>query len=274
MNDNRLEFMKYVATEAGKIIMGFWGSDVRSRFKDDKSVVTEADLRVSDFVQKAFSERFPNYGLLTEESEDSVERLSREGVFIVDELDGSGDFKRKEEDFCFLCAYVENGIPMIGVVYEPQKQRLFFAQKGNGAYLTQGTDTLRLAPLKPTTWDGAIVGHPKNYKGDKYTKLYQLLGIPEERLMHSGSMGTRMMQVALQQTHMILGYTRSLKEWDIVAGHVILEARGVSVTDIQGNPLRYNKKTPITENGLLVVHPDIKVVTLEKLAECYDELEM
>ena len=99
MNDERLDFMKYVAEEAGKIIMGFWGTDVRSQFKDDKSVVTEADLRVSDFVQKAFSKEFPDHSLLTEESEDSPERLSNKMVFIVDELDGSGDFKRKEEDF-------------------------------------------------------------------------------------------------------------------------------------------------------------------------------
>ena len=274
MADERLDFMKYVAEEAGKIIMGFWGTDVRSKFKDDKSVVTEADLRVSDFVQKAFSEKFPDCGLLTEESNNSDERLGRKGVFIVDELDGSGDFKRKESDFCFLCAYIEDGAPIIGVVYEPQKNRMFFAKKGFGAYLTLRDKTMKLNPLNPVEWKDSIVGHPKNYKGDKYKMLYEMMGIPESRLLGSGSMGTRMMQVALQQTHLILGYSKNLKEWDTAAGHAVLEARGISVTDVYGKPLLYNKENPVTENGILVVHPDIKKITLEKLAECYDKLDI
>lgn len=274
MEDERLEFMKYAATEAGKIIMGFWGTDVRARFKDDKSIVTEADLRVSEFVQREFGKRFPNYGLLTEESGDSLYRLAKEGIFICDELDGSGDFKRKEPDFCFSCAYTENGIPLMGVVCEPQKRRMFFAQKGRGAHVTQDGDTAKLDDLRPVSWGDSIVGHPKNYKGDKYARLYELMDIPEGRLMLSGSMGTRMMQVALQQTHMILGYTKSLKEWDIVAGHAILEERGISVSDIYGQPLKYNQEVPKTHKGILVVHPDIKQVTLEKLARCYERLEM
>jgi len=274
MRDEMLNFMKDVATGSGKIIMSYWGYDVRSRFKDDKSVVTEADLRVNNYVQKAVLKEFPNHCLLSEESEDSLERLDKEGIFIVDPLDGSGDYLREEEDFCFLFAYVERGTPTIGVVNEPQKNRMFFAQKGGKAYLTHGKTTSELDQLRHVTWDNAIVGHPKNYKGDKYTKLYGLLGIPEERLKSSGSMGTRMMQVALQETHMILGYTRSLKEWDTAAGHVILEARGVSVSDIRGNTLRYNKEVPTTYNGILITHPDIKKITLNKLASCYNKLEM
>ena len=270
--------MKYIATESGRIIMGFWGTDVRSQFKDDKSVVTEADLKVKEFIMEKFLKEFPDVGLLTEETYEKDKnyrtRLSKGGVFIIDELDGSGDFKRKEEDFCFLCAYIVNGVPVIGVVYEPQKERMFYAEKGGKAFVTLKGDTSELPQLMPVSWEKSRVGHPKNYKGDKYTRLYEMMGIPKERLMQSGSMGTRMMQVALQQTHIILGYTRNLGEWDIAAGHVVLEARGISVTDIYGNPLMYNKQNPRTETGLLVVHPDIKQVTLEKLAGCFGRLEM
>ena len=175
--------------------MSYWGMDVRARFKDDKSVVTEADLRVNEFIRNEFPKRFPDYGLLTEESEDSSDRLSKSCIFILDELDGSSDFKRKESDFCFLCAYSERGSPLMGVVYEPLKKRMFFAQRGKGAYVTQDGNTRELERLRPTEWNKSIVGHPTNYKGDKYSKLYELMGIPEERLKRSGSMGTRMMQV-------------------------------------------------------------------------------
>ncbi len=270
----RLDFMKHVAFEAGKIIMSYWGTDVRSRLKKDESVVTIADLKVKEYILRTIPKKDPESGLLTEESKDSKERLRKMGIYIIDELDGSGDFKRKEEDFCFLIAYTENGVPTIGVVYEPLKKRMFYAQKGSGACLQQDKDITRLEPLKPVRWKKSIVGHPKNYKGDKYTKLYELLGISENRLMRSGSMGTRMMQVALQQTHMILGYTKSLKEWDIAAGHAVLGERGISVTDVSGSQLKYNKEVPRTHNGILVVHPDIKEETLKRISGCFDKLEM
>jgi fructose-1,6-bisphosphatase/inositol monophosphatase family enzyme len=274
MTDERLEFMKYLATEAGSILMSFYGKGVKSALKADRSIVTEADLRVSEFVQTEIPKRFPGEAILDEEAKDSLGRLTKSGIWIIDPLDGSGDFKRGEDDFCFLGAYAENGIPTIGVVCEPKKDRMFFAHRGNGAYVTQNGRTSRLEPLRSVAWDESLVGHPKNYKGDKYTKLYEMLGIPEKRLMRSGSMGTRMMQVALQQTHMILGYTKSVKEWDIAAGDAILQERGISVTDMLGNPLIYNQEIPKTHNGILVVHPDIKREALQRLSGCYGRLDM
>jgi len=96
MKDDRLEFMKNIAYQAGDNIMDFWDTDVRSRFKDDKSIVTEADMRSSELVQREIAKRFPNDGILNEKVEGSLDRLTKSGVWIVDHLDGSGDFKRKE----------------------------------------------------------------------------------------------------------------------------------------------------------------------------------
>ncbi len=284
MSDERLHFMKRTAVGAGQIIMKYWDTGVRSRYKDDKSVVTEADLRSNEFITTELAREYSDYGMLSEESGDDLSRLSKPRVFVVDPLDGSGDFKRKEDDFCVLLAAVENGVPTLGVVYEPKKQRLFSAERGGQACVAHGVkltnnglwvdDEGVLGHLKPVLWDDVIVGHPKNYEGDKYTKLYELMGIPEGRLKFSGSMGTRMMQAALQETHAILGYTRSLKEWDAAAGHAILDAGGMSVTDIHGNPLKYNQEAPKTHNGILVVHPDAKDAALAHLKRCLKVLPM
>jgi fructose-1,6-bisphosphatase/inositol monophosphatase family enzyme len=275
MPDEILDFMNRTARGAGKIIMKYRGK-VTPTYKPDGSIATEADYAVRDFVRGEFSREFSGFGVLTEESKDSPERLQKENVFIADELDGSGDFERGEEDYCFLLAQTENGRPVRGVVYEPQKRRMFYAKIDGKAYLVTGEDNpVELAPLEPSLeWESSIVGHPKNYKGNKYTRLYGLLSIPEQRLLRSGSMGTRMMQVALQKTHMILGYTKSLKEWDIAAGDVILQARGISVTDIEGNPLLYNKEVPKTHNGILVAHPAIKDCLLENLHDCMAVLSL
>ncbi len=287
MQDERLHFMERTAVGAGEIIMSYWRSDVRVHYKDDKSVVTEADLRSNEHIIGKLTREFPDYGILSEESEDDLARLNKSCIYVIDPLDGSGDFKRMEHDFCVLIGLIENGKPVAGVVYEPKKRRLFSAQQEGQTHMAEGVSLIDgklysesegiLLPLTPTgtvNWKNAIVGHPKNYKGDKYNQLYKLLDIPQTRLKGSGSMGTRMMQVALGQTHMILGYTRNLKEWDIAAGHMILEARGVSVTDIEGNPLEYNKETPKTHNGILVAHPSIREDAVNHLRECLSRLPL
>ena len=248
---------------------------MQSRLKKDNSIVTEADLKVDDFIRKEILKFDSKSGILTEESEDSKDRLAKEGVYVCDPLDGSKDFKQKEEDFCFLLAYVQNGTPTLGVVYEPKKRRMFFGAKGDGAFMSKDAQQPKILPkLAPINWSSAIVGSPKNYEGDKYTKLYELMGIPQQRLIFSGCMGTRMMQAAMQQIQIILGYTKGLKEWDIAAGHVILEERGFSITDIFGKQLKYNQFIPQTHQGILVVHPSVKATALEKLAQCYDKLQM
>ncbi len=289
--DEKLEFMRDVAKQAGSIIQkGFYCPDKEVRLKEDGSVVTDTDLRVMDLVRERFAKRFPECGLLTEESQDSPERLSKENVFIVDELDGTADFSRGERDISFLCAYVEQGTPLIGVVNEPLKGRVFYAKKGDdrayadlgggeGRWFRRGTEIevtlgegIEWFRKPPVRWENLRLGHPKNCKSNKYQRLYPMLGISEKQTISAGGIGTRMMQVVKYESDVILGYTKKLKEWDVAAGHVILEAAGISITDVFGNPLKYNQPIPNMKNGVLVIDPSIKQQMLEKLAQCYDKL--
>lgn len=275
MTDDRLDFMKYLGNEAGKIMLSLRYSNIDPTFKPDNSISTEADKRISDFVRNEISKGFPKDGFLEEESADSLERLTKNCVWIIDSLDGSTIYNNGGNDFCFLGGYVENGIPQIGVINEPQNNRMFFSQKGRGAYVIENGVTSKLKPVNSIAWEQLLVGHPKDYnKNDKYTKLYGIMGISEKQLIDSGSMGTRVVHVAQGKTHLVLGYSTHKSEWDIAAGHAILEEMGISVTDMFGNQLQYNKANPKMDKGILIVHPDIKQIILEKLAECYAKVKM
>jgi len=267
MVDERLEFMKYLANKAGGMLKSLWRSNALGvRYKEDGSVLTDADLRVRDLVRGECEKKFPSYRLLTEESKDSLERLAKQDVFIVDELDGTHEFSEGKKEFCFMVAYTEKGVPKIGVVYEPAKGRLFSAEKHYKAYLTENECIVELEPLRHgVTLENALVGDSVNYKGKKFDRMYEALNIPRKNNRISGAIGTRMMEVALQNLHIIPAYHR-LKEWDVAAGDVILEARGIPVVDFKGNSLIYNKSDPRMQDGVLVVHPDIKKVTLENVA--------
>lgn len=258
-----LSFMRYVAVKSGKIIMENRGKNGNTKRKGDYSIVTQADLRVRDFLLETISRRYPNVALLTEESKDTLQRLDYDQVFIADELDGSGNYSRGGKDFCFMLGYTEKGVPKAGVICDPIKGEIYFARKKGKAYVATGPDAVKINPLPSLkdvslTWEDMKIGHPRNHGGRRYGTIYEQLGIDRNKVVLSGSMGTRMLHVINQETHAIIGYTRQLKEWDTVAGHVILNALGVSVTDVDGQSLEYNKRNPHTENGILIVHPAIK----------------
>ena len=267
MFDERLDFMQYLTDRAGQILNRYWRSNQSSaRKKEDGSVITDADLRVSDLVKDEISRRFPKYGLLTEESKDSPDRLNKEGVFVVDELDGTHEFSEGKEEFCFMVAYVENGIPKIGVIYEPAKKRMLFAEKNSGTFVKQNGSAERLSGLRHgVNLENALIGHSRNYKGERFERLYKSLKIPTENQRISGALGTRILETALQKIHIIPCYHKTA-EWDIAAGDIILQEQGIPVVDFRGNSLAYNKPIPRMEKGVLVVHPDIKEATLENLA--------
>jgi fructose-1,6-bisphosphatase/inositol monophosphatase family enzyme len=258
MPDERLDFMKWLALEAGKLLMQHWKKDFQIYRKPDRTVVTEPELRVRDFVTSELRMRFPEDGLLSEESRDTDHRLSKQGIFLVDEGDGSSNYARGEDDFCFMVAYAENGSPRLGVINEPARGLLFYAQNPGPAFVTDGSTTRQLGLLEPVTWQAAKVGHPKNYRGDAYAELYQRLGISDRQLVPVGSIGIRLMQIATEETHLVLGYSHDFKEWDIAAGHAILEALGASVVQMSLMPIQYNREDPQIQPGIMAAHPALR----------------
>ncbi|HLD19613.1 MAG TPA: inositol monophosphatase family protein [Candidatus Nanoarchaeia archaeon] len=270
----RLEFALRVTEKANKILMGRWRSGLEAKLKADNSVVTDADLEVSAFVQDEIQRAYPNDGILNEEVPDTRERLEKIGLWIVDPLDGSRRFQLGEVDFCFLLSYVENGVPRLGIISEPATGRMMYAAGGQGAHYFRYGLEIKLRELRPVPRNKMKAGHPPYYNRRKYDQIYDSLGIGIEGFKRSGCMGSRMLDVATGEAHLIVGWTKTLGEWDVAAGHVICEERGLSVTDIFGGQLRYNQPEPRTHSGILVVHESLKRETLDTLAQFYGSIRI
>ena len=88
-----LEFALRVTEEANKILLKHWKSGLEAKFKADNTVVTDADLEVSEYVQHEIQSNYPNDGILNEEALDTRERLTKSGVWIVDPIDGTRRFR-------------------------------------------------------------------------------------------------------------------------------------------------------------------------------------
>ena len=151
MDTSRLvPLMRRLALEAGDRIMTVYnGPDFEVRAKGDASPVTEADEAADAVISAGLREAFPDVTLITEEQDDS-HALTAQTFLIVDPLDGTKEFVQRRGDFTVNIAYVQDGVPVAGVVYAPAKGRLFYTQTDGSAVEETGPfDKDSPGPLRP-----------------------------------------------------------------------------------------------------------------------------
>ncbi len=131
-----LEIIKEIALQAGGIIMQYYSSEFEINTKKDLSPVTSADLDADKYIVKKLKDNFPDIPVISEESgiPDYEERKQWTRFWLVDPLDGTKEFINKNGEFTVNIALVENEIPVLGVVYAPAMQVLYYAEKGKGAW--------------------------------------------------------------------------------------------------------------------------------------------
>ncbi len=242
MQETDLQLLVRAASEAGRVAASFTGETAKKWEKPENAgPVTEADLAVNEVLEQELRTARPDFGWLSEESEDSRDRLDRERVFIVDPIDGTRSFADGSRTWAHVLAIVENGFVTSGVVYLPRRDMMFSAAKGQGAFLNG-------APIQPTdrtALDGAdILATRPNMNAEHWVG-----GTPAFNRSHRPSLAYRMALVARGAFDGMLTL-RPCWEWDIAAGDLILREAGAICTNKSGEPLRFNNPTPKV-NGVL-----------------------
>lgn len=129
--------IRAIAEDAGRLALGFFrpgaATVAQVEFKDGGSPVTEADLAVDRYLTEKLRALAPDFGWLSEETDDNADRLSRPFVFIVDPIDGTRAFARGDEDWTIAIGIVENGRSVAGIVHAPVSALTFSAVSGSGA---------------------------------------------------------------------------------------------------------------------------------------------
>ena len=131
-----IEVVKEIAIKAGKEIMSVYEKDFSVEYKDDKSPLTEADTLSNEVICLALKELFPEIPIMSEENKqtDFSERKNWEYYWCIDPIDGTKEFIKKNGEFTVNIALINNGIPVLGVVYAPAINDIYFAKKGEGAF--------------------------------------------------------------------------------------------------------------------------------------------
>ena len=243
-----LKCLAHAAKSAGEVAMRDFRLGGRTtakvEFKEGGSPVTEADLRANDVLSDVLGADFPGVGWLSEETADSVERLGKSEVLIVDPIDGTRAFLTGDARWAVAVALVLNGRVIAGVVHAPALGETFMAAKGFGVT----RNGVSLLASKRTDLAGATGAGPR----PMIETLARCAGVEIAAVGRIPSLAYRLALVASGQLDFALASENS-NEWDIAAADILLSEAGARLVNAAGAPIRYNSAT--TRQTALVAAP-------------------
>ena len=233
-----------IAKEAGGIIMDIYdhASDIEIQSKADDSPLTVADRKANDHICGQLEKLDPKFPIISEENKavPYEERSHYEYYWLVDPLDGTKEFIKRNGEFTVNIALIHKGRPILGVVYAPVLQEMYWAAKGNGAHLEGSNGEQKLeSPAFKLGDEGLNIVCSRSHLNDATQAFVDRFKVPN--LVPKGS-SLKFLLVASGAAHVYprLGPTM---EWDTAAAQIILEEAGGAVINEDTNaPLQYNKE--------------------------------
>lgn len=245
---NRVEA---IAREAGAAIIGVYIRDFSVIEKGDKSPLTEADVAAHAIITRRLAQLLPALPILSEEAVGDFSGADSSGRYwLVDPLDGTKEFIKRNDEFTVNIALIEKGRSILGVVYAPVLDVAYVAAEGLGAFKV-GADGMRISIRVAEHAEGAtwrVVGS-RSHAGDSLREVLQLLGA-HEMLSMGSSLKFCMVAEGSADVYPRLGPT-SL--WDTAAAQCIVEQAGGRVVKLTGESLDYGDTSEIL-NPFFIVH--------------------
>lgn len=229
------------ARAAGEEVMRFFGGDGEVRYKEPGQPVTEADLAADRILREMLLGGRPEYGWLSEETADSPDRLERSRVWVVDPIDGTRSFVDGKPEFAVSVGLAVDGLPLLGVVFNPARGELYHAHRGGGAFLNG-------EPVRVGRRDGA---RPVAVASGFEVEHGAFAPFREEwEIRILGSTTLKMVAVADGTADVYLS-PGVKKEWDVCAADLIVREAGGRVTDLAGADIAYNRPEPYVTGALV-----------------------
>ena len=241
------------ARVAGRVATSFAGPTAARWDKPgDAGPVTEADLAVNDLLCTTLQQARPEYGWLSEETEDGAGRLTKDRVFIVDPIDGTRSFVEGSSTWAHSLAVAEQGHVTAAVVYLPLRDKLYAAALGQGA-------TLNGAPLATSGECDVADMTVLAARPAMVAEHWQSGEAPTFKRSYRPSLAYRLALVAEGRFDAMITL-RPTWEWDIAAGTLIVSEAGGGASERTGAPLRFNNARPQL-NGVIAagqhLHPEV-----------------
>ena len=240
-----LDYIGHLAVEAGRAILEIYRTDFSVEHKADKSPLTLADTRSHQIIADGLQAAYPDIPVLSEEGKSIPYEVRKDWdrFWLVDPLDGTKEFIKKNDDFTVNIALICDQMPIVSVVYVPALDDLYLADVQKGCYRSfRGCKTQLKIPVNMPALALRIVqsrSHP-SVELEAYLKRLAV----KESIQRGSSLKFCTVASGEADLYPRLGPTW---EWDTAAGHAVVLAAGGVVVDLEGNPVRYNKQTLLNE---------------------------
>ncbi len=241
------------ALAAGDILAAHSGRVENVGYKDEVNLVTEVDYLSEQTIVKIIKSAFPDHGILTEES--GAENSQSPYKWVIDPLDGTTNYAHDYPCYCVSIALEKEGQIILGVVYNPNLDELFVAEKGSGAFLSRGTESeqgrRRISVSQATELSQSLLatGFPYDIRTSKVDNLNHFTNFYKraQAIRRAGS-------AALDLCYLAMGrfdgfWELKLSPWDTAAGSLLVTEAGGRVTDFSGGPFNIYMKEILATNG-------------------------
>jgi 3'(2'), 5'-bisphosphate nucleotidase len=254
-----------IAREAAVLVRSYRGKRLHIESKPGNEPVTEADKAANTLILQRLSAAFPKDVVLSEEVPDSGARIGRSRIWMVDPIDGTSDFILGDTGFVVMIGLVIDGRPMVGAVAHPLSEKVYGGIVGGGAWVedSQGART----PLHTSTIaraPGIRLVASKTHRTPRIDKIKKALQIEDE--MNVGSVGLKIGLVSEAVRDLYVYTGGRTKIWDTCAPEAILRGAGGNMTDVDGEPLVYDRDELHNRRGIVASNGPLHPFVIETLA--------
>ncbi len=232
---------------AGNLSIELRKKGLIKKVKSDNTPVSNGDLEVNNLISKVISKITPEIPIISEESLDNKDKSNLKNFWLIDPIDGTYDYINNLEEFTINAGLIINNKPVAGLINAPAKERIFYSYGEGNAYELCNGKTLNLSnSIKKNNGPIKFVSYSNKIKPE-IQKIYDELGVKENIRMKSS------LKFCVVATGEYDGYVAEPRayEWDIAAGHAILNHAGGQITDFSGREILYGK--PDLKNTSLIL---------------------
>jgi myo-inositol-1(or 4)-monophosphatase len=259
-----LDLAKRAARKAGIIQAEHLGHLSGYKLKATANIVTEVDLLCEQAVIGLLREEAPEHNILSEEQ--GGDALSSEYIWVIDPLDGTTNYTHTYVKFCTSIALVNRGKPIVGVIFDQMANEMFYAVRGQGAFLNG--KPIQVSSVPKLNEALLVTG----FSYDRGKRLCDNIEIFQKVLPHPHSIrvdGSAALDLCYVASGRMDGFwERNMSPWDVAAGSLLVEEAGGLVTDLKNQPMPLDKKELFASNGR--IHSEFLAIINREKEGCHE----
>jgi len=240
MNDNLINALKDLIINTGKIALDIKKSGILTDIKSDGSFVTNADKEISKIIYQTLQTLTPQIAIVCEEQPLPI--LNSDTFWLIDPIDGTRSYVNGKSTYTVNIGLIENGLPTIGLIYQPESDKLYYTNESGQLKIEQYSKEIPLTHKQKEERLNAVIGF---YHSNKTTKEF-LSKYSFDKIDAIGS-SIKLCLIAEGAADIYPKFGQTM-EWDIAAGHALIKAGGGNMLDLSGAEITYGKENFLNPN--------------------------